>query len=752
MRALPLAPSLLAALLLAPAAAPAAEEAPPLLGFGAAAASAQRDLERRYDAALDPANLRPWMERLAARPHHLGSPGSKANADFIAAQFRAWGYETRIEEFQVLMPTPRTRRLELLAPRRFVAKLTEPPLAGQSRLETGEQLPPYNAYSVDGDATGELVYVNYGLPTDYEELARRGIDVAGKIVIARYGASWRGIKPKVAAERGALACIIYSDPRGEGYTEGDSYPRGGWRSADAVQRGSVADMPLYAGDPLTPGRPATADAERLPVAEAPTLTRIPVLPISWSDARPLLEALGGPVAPEAWRGALPITYRLGPGPARVRLQVAFDWSLATAYDVIAVLPGAELPDQWIVRGNHHDAWVNGATDPVSGMVAMMEEARAIAGLAEDGWRPRRTLVYAAWDGEEQGLLGSTEWAEAHAEELRAKAVVYINSDSNSRGLFSAAGSHSLERFVNQVARDVDDPRLGVAAATRLRAWLEVHGDERQQREARERTELRLPALGSGSDYTPFLQHLGLAALNLDWGGEGHYGQYHSAYDTIDHYVRFMDPGFRYGHAQARSVGRAVLRLAQAEVLPFDFTAVADAVAIYLEEVRALADALRRETEEGNRRIRERVLELADDPDLPFVTPAEKPAVPHLNFAPLQNAAQALEASATRWAAAWNRAGEPAALPAARRAALDRALMGMERALTREEGLPGRPWYRHQVYAPGLYTGYGVKTLPAVREAIELRRFAEAEEQIEVLADVLAGYTARLDEATALVAE
>jgi N-acetylated-alpha-linked acidic dipeptidase len=457
------------------------------------------------------------------------------------------------------------------------------------------------------------------------------------------------------------------------------------------------------------------------------------------------------VAPEDWRGALPITYRLGPGPARVRLALAFDWKLVPAYDVIATLTGAELPDQWIVRGNHHDAWVNGATDPVSGLVAMMEEARSIGELARSGWRPRRTLVYAAWDGEEQGLLGSTEWAEAHAAELRRKGVVYLNSDSNDRGLFSAAGSHSLERFANQIARDVEDPRRGVPAGKRLRAWLEVNGDERQKKEARERADLRLPALGSGSDYTPFLQHLGLAALNLDWGGEGHYGQYHSIYDTVDHYLRFMDTDFAYGRAQARTSGRAVLRLAQAEVLPFEFGAVADAAKVYLEEVQKLADDLRRETEERNRQIRDGVLELASDPTLVFVAPAEKAPVPHLNFAPLLNAVERLQASAARYGAAWEARGEPAGLAAARRAELDLALMGMERALSREEGLPGRPWYRHQLYAPGLYTGYGVKTMPGVREAIELRRFPQAEEQIEVLAGVLRGYADKVDAATALVA-
>ncbi|HEY3120664.1 MAG TPA: PA domain-containing protein, partial [Vicinamibacteria bacterium] len=346
-----------------------------LLGFTAARAAAERRLEARFDALLKADELREWMRRLSARPHELGSAYGRENAEFIASQFRSWGYETAIEEFSVLFPTPTTRALEMVAPTRFQATLSESPLPEDPTSgQTAEQLPVYNAYSIDGDVTGELVYVNYGRPKDYEELDRRGIDVKGRIVIARYGESWRGIKPKVAAEHGAIGCLIYSDPRDDGYFEGDVYPKGAFRNERGAQRGSVADMPLYPGDPLTPGVGATADAKRLPVKEAPTLTKIPVMPISYGDALPLLEALAGPVAPEAWRGALPITYHLGPGPAKVHLKLAFDWKRVPARDVIAKLPGGERPDEWIIRGNHHDAWVNGASDPISGLVALMEEA------------------------------------------------------------------------------------------------------------------------------------------------------------------------------------------------------------------------------------------------------------------------------------------------------------------------------------------------------------------------------------------
>ncbi len=731
------------------AAAGLAAEEEALLGFGRESAAAQRALEARFDAELSAEQIGEWIAELAARPHPVGSPHGRANAERMAEYFRSWGFETAIEEFQVLFPTPRERHLELLAPEPFTASLAEPPLAEDaSSGQTAEQLPPYNAYSIDGDVEGELVYVNYGVPEDYEELAKRDIEVAGKIVMARYGGSWRGIKPKVAAEHGAVGCLIYSDPRGDGYFEGDAYPAGGWRPPAGVQRGSVADMPLYPGDPLTPGVGAVVGAARLAREEAATLTKIPVLPISWQDAQPLLAALGGAVAPEEWRGALPITYHLGPGPARVRLAVSFDWSLAPAYDVIARLSGSVHPDQWIVRGNHHDAWVNGATDPSSGMAAVLAEAKAVGALAASGWRPRRTIVYAAWDAEEPGLLGSTEWAERHAEELREKAVAYINSDSNERGFLSAGGSHSLEAFLNEVARDVLDPQTGATVEARARAWMELHGDEKAKERAAGEGDLPLYALGSGSDYTPFLQHLGIASLNVDFGGEGDYGQYHSIYDSFDHYRRFMDPGFPYGVALAQVGGRLVLRLAQADVLPFTFGPLAATVAGYLEEVEKLAAEMREETATENRRIEEGVYARAWDPRETWVVPSPKEPVPHLEFAPLRNAVAALEEAAKRYDEALAAKGDATAeLSPGAAAELDRRLYRTERALTRGEGLPGRPWYVHHVYAPGFYTGYGVKTLPGVREAIEQREWVEADEQIVIAAEVLAGAAQAIDEAT-----
>jgi N-acetylated-alpha-linked acidic dipeptidase len=728
------------------AAAPAAD--PPLLGFSSAHAADERALEGRFAAGLVRDDLKPWLQRLSAHPHAVGSAYGGDNAQFLAGLFRSWGFDTRIEEFRVLFPTPKLRVLELVAPTRFTARLAEPPVPGDpTSAQTAEQLPTYNAYSVDGDVTGDLVYVNYGVPKDYEELAERGIDVKGKIVLARYGASWRGIKPKVAAEHGAIGCIIYSDPRDDGYFEGDVYPKGAYRNENGVQRGSVADMPLYPGDPTTPGVGSTGDVKRLDWKTAPTLTKIPVLPISYGDAKPLLAALAGPVAPDSWRGALPLTYHLGPGPARAHLKLQFNWDLVPARDVIATLPGSERPDEWVVRGNHHDGWVNGADDPLSGLVALLEEAKSLGALAKGGWRPKRTIVYAAWDGEEPGLLGSTEWAETHDAELQKKAVLYVNTDSNSRGFFFAGGSHSLERFINQVARDVKDPERGMSVLERRKDMTLANGSPTEKQEARNRADLRIPALGSGSDFTPFLQHLGIPALNLGYGGEGNGGSYHSIYDSFAHYTRFGDPTFQYGIAMAETGGRTVLRFANADVLPYEFTALAETVGTYVKEVEELAGSLRKETEETNRLIEDGVLVAAADPTETFVPPKPKAPVPHLNFAPLDNALSTLEASAKAYGKAFAAADT---LPEATQKELDAALLGVERALLTAQGLPRRPWFRHAIYAPGFYTGYGVKTLPGVREALEQRDWKEATEQVEVVAKALEAAAAAIDRATAVL--
>jgi N-acetylated-alpha-linked acidic dipeptidase len=713
-----------------------------LLGFSSESSAAQRRLEAQFDSALNADNLRDWMKRISARPHHVGSPHNKENADFIAAQFRSWGYDTKLEEFQVLFPTPKTRIVEMTSPEKFKLKLQETELKEDATSgQISEQLPSYNAYSIDGDVTAPLVYVNYGVPGDYEELARRGIDVKGKIVISRYGGSWRGIKPKVAAEHGAVGCIIYSDPRNDGFYQGDVYPKGPYRNENGVQRGSVMDMPLYPGDPLTKGIGATKSAKRIDIKNAETLTKIPVLPISYSDALPLLRNLDGAVVPDSWRGALPVTYHFGGKTPTVHLKLEFNWDIKSIYDVIAKMPGSERPDQWIIRGNHRDAWVNGADDPTSGQVAMMEEARSIGELAKSGWKPKRTIVYAAWDGEEQGLLGSTEWVEEHAVELAKKAAVYINTDSNGRGFLGIGGSHTLEKFMNEVAKSVPDPQTKMSVWERARAEQVINGSPTARREAMERADLRISPLGSGSDFTPFLQHLGIASLNLGFGGEDGGGSYHSIYDSFDHYTKFGDPGFAYGIALAKVCGHTTLRLANADTLPFEFSNLAETLNQYVGEVTRLTDTMRDETRTMNQEISSGMLKAVQDPTETFMVPAVKAPVPFLNFTPLQNSIARLNESVKNYQSVSGKRTSTAAL--------DEALYKTERALTRSQGLPRRDWFRHQIYAPGFYTGYGVKTLPGIREAIEQRDWKEAEEQIVITASVIDNLASEIDKAAKL---
>jgi N-acetylated-alpha-linked acidic dipeptidase len=731
-----------------------------MLGYRPDAVAAQRALEQTFDAQLNAADLREWLQKMSAAPTHVGAPHNKANAEFVQQQMREWGWDAQIETFDVLYPTLKEHSLELLSPKKYVAVLKEPTIQGDTTSSVPGMLPPYHAYGADGDVTAELVYVNFGMPDDYLELARRGVDVKGKIVIVRYGEGWRGLKPKLAQQHGAVGCIIYSDPNQDGYFAGDAYPKGGWRPEYSVQRGSVLDLPVAPGDPLTPGIGATKNAKRLPIDQAKTILKIPVLPISYADALPLLAAIEGMVAPPNWRGSLPVTYHIGPGPAKVRLAIKSDWSRKPAYNVVAKIRGSEMPDEWVLRGNHRDGWVFGAWDPLAGHVAMMAEAKAIGALLKQGWKPKRTLVYLSWDAEEPGLLGSVEWAETHADELKRKGVLYLNSDTNARGFLSASGSHSLQRFVNEVAQEVRDPQTAVSVKQRLDAQIMVTGygksaSESQQAAAKKAADggdFELDALGSGSDFTPFIQHLGLTTLDVAYGGEDDQGGvYHSAYDSFDHYVRFGDPSFAYGVAEAQTVGRIVLRMANASVLPMQFTSVADTLGDYMKDLHELADGKRTKAESLAMLLEKNAFKLAADPTRPVGAPEALPEVPYLNFTPMDNVLARLEKSAKAYDAAYAThiaAGKE--LNAATRTQLNDLLRGLEQTLTRPEGLPGREWYKHLIYAPGLLTGYGVKTLPGMREAIEDNRWEEANRYSQFTADALKNYCERLDKATALL--
>ena len=720
----------------------------PLYGFTAASSHAERGWENKFRAIPDPKIMRDSMQRLSARPHHVGSPYDKQNAEWILSQFKSWGLDAQIETFDVLFPTPKERLVELVEPSHYTAKLQEPPVPQDpTSNQQSEQLPTYNAYSIDGDVTAPLVYVNYGIPRDYEELDRLGVSVKGAIVIARYGNSWRGIKPKVAAEHGAVGCIIYSDPRDDGYYEDDVFPNGPMRNENGVQRGSVLDAPVYPGDPLTPGVGAKGDVKRLAVKDAATITKIPVLPISYGDAKPLLAALTGPMAPAAFRGALPIPYHIGPGRAKVHLKVQSNWDIKTIYDVVVRIPGSESPDQWIVRGNHHDAWVNGAEDPISGQITLLEEARALGELLKQGWKPKRTIIYCAWDGEEPMLLGSTEWAEYHAEDLQKHAAIYINTDGNGRGYLAVEGSHSLEKFVNGVARDITDPEKNISVWKRRQAQVMLMGRPEDRKEVRSRADLRIGALGTGSDYTTFYGHLGISSLNVAYDGEDREGIYHSIYDDFYWYTHFSDTDFVYGRALAQTVGTMVLRFADADVLPYDFVDFADTIHKYSEELKTLLKTRQDEVRDRNQALDDGLYSATSDPRRPTVAPPREEVPPFLNFAPLDNA----EAAVTRSAEHYSRAikaftnGSANASPQALQS-LNSQLLLAERKLTNPDGLLRRPWYKHLIYAPGYYTGYSAKTIPGVREAIEEKRYGEADSEIVRVAKVLEDYAAAVEAA------
>jgi N-acetylated-alpha-linked acidic dipeptidase len=722
----------------------AADDVNTLRGYSHQDSAGEKQWEQKFREIPQTDRLRENMRRLSARPHHVGSPYDKDNAEWILAQVKSWGLDAQIETFDTLFPTPKERSMEMVAPTKYVAKLDEPVVSvDPTSNQKSEQLPTYNAYSADGDITAPVVYVNYGTPADYEQLERMGVSVSGALVLARYGMSWRGIKPKLAAEHGAVACLIYSDPHEDGYTQGDSYPEGPMRPQFGAQRGSVMDMPVYPGDPQTPGIGAVPGAKKIPLNEVKTITKIPVMPISYGDAEPILKALQGELVPPAWRGSLPLTYHVGPGPAKVHLHLKFNWDRKPLYNVVMKIQGSKYPDEWVIRGNHHDAWVNGASDPVSGASPEMEEARAFSELLKQGWKPERTIIYCFWDGEEPALLGSTEWAETHAEELKQHAVAYINSDGNGRGFFRAEGSHSLENFVNGVIKDIPDPETKMTAWKRVRLADLAKASGQRRSEIKSRADLRIGALGSGSDYTVFLDHLGVASVNLGFGGEDQGGgQYHSVYDDFYWYTHFEDTDFAYGRALAQTAGTMMMRLANSDVLPFQFTDFAETVQGYITDIKKVAADQRNEIKERNSDIDEGVYQALFDPKKKMVPPSKEPLPPFLNFTPLDNAADQLTRAADAYEKALAKAGDQAS------AAVNAKLIQSERVLTDPAGLPNRPWFEHMIYAPGFYTGYGVKTIPGVREAIEQKRWSEVDPQVTRAANALQREADLLSEAAA----
>lgn len=706
-----------------------------ITGFFQKNTEKQLKLESSFDEQLDAVRIGNHIKTLSEKPHHLNSLAGKENADYLLNQFKSFGWDAKIETFYVLFPSPRVRTLELIAPYNYRAVLKEAVIKEDPSTAAPGALPPYNAYGADGDVTAELVFVNYGIPDDYKMLEKMGIDVKGKIVIAKYGRSWRGTKPKVAQEHGAVGCIIYSDPADDGYMAGDVYPKGSYKNGTAVQRGSVMDIVIHPGDPLTPGIGAWKDAERISRETAETILKIPVLPIGYDDAAPLLKALDGRNVPREWQGGLPFAYHTGPGVAKVRLKIAHNWDVVPCYNVIATLKGSAFPDEWIIRGNHHDAWVHGAADPISGLSAMLEEARAIGRLAESGWQPKRTLVYCAWDGEEEGLLGSTEWVEAHQDELRKKAVVYINSDNNGRGFLYAEGSHALTPLMTEIAKAVVDPQTGISIFDRRNAANALRTSSPSQKEKTINSkELKLGAMGSGSDYSAFIQHLGIPALSLGFGGEDRGGEYHTLYDTYENFIRFKDSGFVYARTLSQTAGRAVLRMANSDVLPFKLNYTTATIDDYKNELQQLLDDKHKQSEVENLMVQEGIYQTGNDPRENFVSPSVTSAVPYLNFSPLENALVKLKRATDSLNTVYSKQISEASVDEQ----FNRKLYASEQQLL-GPGLPLRPWYKHIIYAPGYYTGYGVKTMPGIREAIEEEKWTEAQEQIEVASKVLSDF-------------
>ena len=676
----------------------------PVRGYPADLLDSLRSREAVLRDTPDSAHVSEYSRVMSEEPNHAGSPGSRAVAEWALGKFREWGFEAEIEEFEALLPTPTLRRVELVSPTRFVAKMQEPALAEDKDSGDKGQLPTYNAYGADGDVEGELVFANYGNAEDYAHLDSLGIDLRGRIVIVKYGRGVRSAKIKQAVERGAIGCLIYSDPEDDGFTRGDVYPKGPWRPEDGVQRGTAADYAaMYAGDPLSPGWSSKKGSRRLTRAEAKSLPKIPVAPLSYGDARPLLEALGGATAPnENWKGGLPIAYHIGPGPARVRMQMKSDWKIGPLYNVVGRIRGVSAPDEWVIFGNHHDGWVNGAADPISGASALMEAARALSQLVKSGWQPQRTIIFTLWDGEEWGLLGSTEWAEEHAQELRDKAVVYFNTDSYSKGVFDAEGSHTLTTFVRELARDMTDPAGGNLLEGRQRERLTR---AKAAAESAAASSFELGAAGSGTDFQAFLEHLGIASVSHGFDGGPSAGTYHSIYDSYDNFRRFIDPGFLYGKAQATTVATFALRMADAPVLPFSFSDAASAFRGYAQDVVALAQASLGSEKLDVSLVMQAIDRLAQagaDVDRAYTSVLQR------GSAFINSRSDAVRA-------------------------VNRDLYQSERDLLDPDGLPGREWFKSTMYATGIYTGFTPDPMPGVRQMLQAKRLDAAQDQVRRVA-------------------
>jgi len=665
------------------------------------AAITLRRFEDQFRSVPTSASAREHLRRLTLEPHIAGTKEDYATAIYVRDQLRSYGLAAELKDYQVWLPYPNAPAIvELITSRRqrlpvHEAVVTKDPSSSHPKIT-----PLFNGYSASGDVTASLVYANYGLPGDYEELKKLGVDVRGKIVIVRYGNSFRGVKAKVAEDHGAIGCIIYSDPADDGYMQGDVYPRGPWRSGASGQRGSVQYLFDYPGDPLTPGKPAIDGVPRLKPEEATNLTRIPVQPIAYDVARTLLTPLQGPVRPRGFQGGLPFPYHVG-GTAgvKVRLKTDMDYKVRTIWNVVARIDGEQEKDRWVILGNHRDAWVFGAVDPNSGSSAMLEIARGFGQLVKQGWRPRRTIIFCSWDAEEYGLIGSTEWAEELGSELREKAVAYLNLDSAVSGPhFGASSVPSLWKLIRGVTKDVKDPKSGKSV---YQQWQDRLREGRADTDPEPPAEARIDALGSGSDYTPFLQHLGIPSTDMGFGGD--YGVYHSAYDSFYWMENFGDPGFFYHVAAAQILGTMAMRVADVEVLPFDYTDYASQLRDFFTDATRIA---KRRNLAGS--FDEKAMNLA-----------------------LEDFSKEAARVETKRQEAIREKASPTDL---RR--MNDALIRVEREFTDSRGLRGRTWYKHQIYAPGIYTGYAAQPLADFRQALDDRNAANARESLERIVNAI----------------
>lgn len=674
-----------------------------LRGFFPASRARQVEIEKKFRHVPTPERARIDLWALTAEPHVAGTPEDFRTAQFVLGQFRAASLDAQLVEYDVLLPMPKEVKVDLVAPIQRKGPTPEGGWVEAGGRDHSKVILGYSAYSPSGEVTAEVVYANYGLPEDYDRLRAAGVDVKGKIVLVRYGKCFRGVKSYVAEQNHAAGVLIYSDPAEDGYRQGDPFPKGPWRPATGVQRGSILYLTDYAGDPLTPGVAATKHAKRLAAHDATTLPRIPTAPISHADALPILENLNGPVAPRAAQGALPLTYHVGPGRAKVHLKLDMDFRTRPIWNVIARIPGVTEPDQWVIVGNHRDAWTYGAVDPSSGTAPLLGVARGLGELLKQGWRPRRTIILASWDAEEFGLIGSTEWVEEHADELARKAVAYVNMDSGVAGShFSASAVPSLARLIREVAEDVMDPNTGRSV---FAVWSEEAAHVRREggipyavlnsSRAAEDSGARVGDLGSGSDYTAFLQHLGIPALDVNFGGP--YGVYHSLYDNFQWMQSFGDPHFRYSVAAAEIYGTLVLRLAEADILPFDPEEYGKALQLYLADLQ----------EELNK----------------------AGSVGQLEFDNVRTSVARFSEEASALARQLASVGEGGEAEAGDLQKVNRALMSLERAFLLEVGLPRRAWFRHAFYAPGVYTGYSAVIFPGVREAAARQDWRAANQQL-----------------------